>query len=275
MSAKANKRNNSAVSKDAEDAPPAAKRQKSTETPSKGAAKEPTPKKGAKATPAKATTTPAKGKATPSKVAPSPAAKEDPEGFNKLVGCQTEINDLNDKLNDEVIELEKKYNKLRKPLNDKRTAAIKSIPEFWVECFAKHDQLSNLLQDVDIEILKHLTTLDVIDHADVKSGYAIEFTFSENPFFSDKKLRKDFTFGKEEAETKVDTSEIHWKNAKTTDENPESFWVQWFKQDDEMAIIGDIIHDELWKNPVEAYEAVPAGEEDELAEEGAGPDGDD
>lgn len=39
---------------------------------------------------------------------------------------------INEKASDEVLEVEKKYNEIRKPVYDKRNDIIKSIPDFWL-----------------------------------------------------------------------------------------------------------------------------------------------
>lgn len=43
-----------------------------------------------------------------------------------------QIDALNEKASDEILKIEQKYNKLRKPLFEKRNDAIKRIPNFWV-----------------------------------------------------------------------------------------------------------------------------------------------
>lgn len=46
--------------------------------------------------------------------------------------AQSEIDLLNEKASEEILKIEQKYNKLRKPLYDKRNIIIKRIPNFWV-----------------------------------------------------------------------------------------------------------------------------------------------
>lgn len=43
-----------------------------------------------------------------------------------------QIDALNEKASDEILKIEQKYNKSRKPLFEKRNEAIKKIPNFWV-----------------------------------------------------------------------------------------------------------------------------------------------
>ena len=46
--------------------------------------------------------------------------------------CQNEIDKLNEKASEEILKVEQKYNKLRKPHFDKRNELISSISNFWV-----------------------------------------------------------------------------------------------------------------------------------------------
>lgn len=46
--------------------------------------------------------------------------------------CQNEIDSLNEKASEEILKIEQKYNKLRKPHFEKRNELIKSIPKFWL-----------------------------------------------------------------------------------------------------------------------------------------------
>lgn len=39
---------------------------------------------------------------------------------------------INEEASDKVLEVEQKYNEIRKPVYDKRKDTIKSIPDFWL-----------------------------------------------------------------------------------------------------------------------------------------------
>lgn len=39
---------------------------------------------------------------------------------------------VNEQASDEVLEIEQKYNEIRRPVYEKRNEIIKSIPDFWV-----------------------------------------------------------------------------------------------------------------------------------------------
>lgn len=54
------------------------------------------------------------------------------ETLEMIDACQNEIDALNEKASEEILKVEQKYNKLRKPCYDKRSELVKRIPKFWV-----------------------------------------------------------------------------------------------------------------------------------------------
>jgi FtsZ-binding cell division protein ZapB len=67
----------------------------------------------------------------------------DPEtqkALEALDMCQTEMDELNEKANDEILKVEQKYNKLRKPYLDKRENIVSKIPGFWVNTVSFSEQ---------------------------------------------------------------------------------------------------------------------------------------
>lgn len=59
----------------------------------------------------------------------------DPEtqkALEEIDTCQNEIDSLNEKASEEILKVEQKFNKLRKPYFEKRNDLIKKIPNFWV-----------------------------------------------------------------------------------------------------------------------------------------------
>lgn len=62
--------------------------------------------------------------------------------------------------------------------------------EFWMTVLMQHPMWEDMIEEVDEEALKHLTDISVAMHEDW-CGYRMTWTFSENPFFSNKELTKD------------------------------------------------------------------------------------
>lgn len=58
-----------------------------------------------------------------------------------------------------LVQVEQKYNKLRQPHFSKRNDLIAKIPDFWLNVFVNHPQLSTLLteQDEEVRLSPHLT----------------------------------------------------------------------------------------------------------------------
>lgn len=55
-----------------------------------------------------------------------------------------------------------------------------------------HSQISAILDERDEECLNFLEKIYVEEFDDIKSGYAINFHFSENPYFENNVLTKEF-----------------------------------------------------------------------------------
>ncbi|CAE5964129.1 unnamed protein product [Arabidopsis arenosa] len=201
--------------------------------------------------------------------------------IEKLQEIQDDLEKINEKASDEVLEVEQKYNVIRKPVYDKRNEVIQSIPDFWMTAFLSHPALGDLLTEEDQKIFKYLNSLEVEDAKDVKSGYSITFHFNSNPFFEDAKLTKTFTF-LEEGTTKITATPIKWKEGKGLPNGvnhddkkgnkralPEESFFTWFTDAQHKEDAGDEIHDEvadiikedLWSNPL-TYFNNDADEED-------------
>ncbi|WJX95502.1 NAP1-related protein 2 [Trifolium repens] len=208
--------------------------------------------------------------------------------IEKLQEIQDDLEKINDEASDKVLEIEQKYNEIRKPVYDKRNEIIKSIPDFWLNAFLSHPALSELLNEEDQKIFKYLSSLEVEDNKDVKSGYTITLNFNPNPFFENSKLSKTFTF-LEEGTTKITATPITWKEVKgipngvNHEKNGnkrapcddscgnECSFLSWFsdsdcEQKDDMVDIHDevaeLIKDDLWSNPLIYFNNEEPDEED-------------
>lgn len=201
------------------------------------------------------------------------------KSIEKLQEVQDELEKINEEASDKVLEVEQKYNEVRKPVYGKRNDIIKAIPDFWLTAFLSHPALADLLNEEDQKIFKHLTSLEVEDNKDVKSGFSITFNFSPNPYFEDTKLTKTVTF-LDEGTTKITATSIKWKegmglsNGVTHEKNgnkrpheDDSFfsWFSGTQREDDMEEVQDgvaeMIKEDLWVNPL-TYFNNDADEED-------------
>ena len=57
---------------------------------------------------------------------------ETQRALEEIDSCQNEIDSLNEKASEEILKVEQKFNKLRRPFFDKRNDLIRKIPNFWV-----------------------------------------------------------------------------------------------------------------------------------------------
>jgi len=82
---------------------------------------------------------------TPSKVQKLDVSEESADGdqsvdfdvdtqkaLEDIDACQNEIDVLNEEASEEILKVEQKFNKKRKPYFDKRNELIRKIPNFWV-----------------------------------------------------------------------------------------------------------------------------------------------
>lgn len=114
------------------------------------------------------------------------AGEEDPETqktLEEIDKCQNEIDALNEKASEEILNIERNYNRLKKPHFEKRNDIIKKIPNFWVTTFVNHPQLSPLIDDEEVDCLQYVTKIEVEDFENIKFGFKINFHFEEgNPY---------------------------------------------------------------------------------------------
>jgi len=79
----------------------------------------------------------------------------------QIDSIQGQIDGLNEQASEEILQVEQKYNNLRKPFFGKRADLIKKIPKFWVTVFVNHPQISALLDEEDEEALHYLQSVAV------------------------------------------------------------------------------------------------------------------
>ncbi|KAH7307427.1 hypothetical protein KP509_22G058200 [Ceratopteris richardii] len=212
------------------------------------------------------------------------------DSIQKLQEVQDELEKVNEEASDKVLEVEQKYNEVRRPIYSKRNEIIQGIPDFWLTAFLSHPALCELLNEEDQQVFKYLQSLDVEDFKDVKSGYSIIFTFKQNPYFEDNQLVKVYRFS-DDGTTSVSGTQPRWKDGmdftngvveKAGNKRPpsdESFF-KWFTDTDNkdsMAHdeIADIIKEDLWPNPLKYFNNEGDDDDDEFEDEDAEDDDND
>ncbi|PIA62650.1 hypothetical protein AQUCO_00200575v1 [Aquilegia coerulea] len=130
--------------------------------------------------------------------------------IEKLQELQDELEKVNEEACEKILEVEQKYSEIRRPVYTKREEVIKAIPDFWSTAFLNHPSIDEFLRPEDQKVFEYLSSLEVEDFKDVKSGYSITFNFKPNPYFDDTKLLKTYFFPENEI-TKVTGTTIKWK----------------------------------------------------------------
>lgn len=187
--------------------------------------------------------------------------------------CQTDIDSLNEKASEEILSVEQKYNKLRRPHYNKRNEMIQKISNFWYTAFVNHPQISSILTSEEEECLQSLTSVDVEEFEDIKSGYKVTFTFKDNPFFTNDKLVKEFHLATS-GEPQSKSTQINWKEGKDLSKKTKSApngrkrrvgsassFFSWFldNMDPNADEIAEVIKDDMWPNPLQYYLASELG----------------
>nr|CAD7403555.1 unnamed protein product [Timema poppensis] len=190
------------------------------------------------------------------------------KALEEIDACQNEIDALNEKASDEILQVEQKYNKQRKPYFEKRNVIIKKIPNFWVTAFVNHPQISMVLEEEEEDCLHYLTKLEVEEFDDIKSGYRINFHFDKNPYFENLIITKEFHLGTS-GDPASQSTPIQWKEGndltksskeKMLDKGKKrqlekrSFFT-WFTNhaDPSADDIAEVIKDDMWPNPLQYY----------------------
>jgi len=201
---------------------------------------------------------------------------ETQQAIEKIDEIQSELDALNEKASEEILQVERKYNKLREPYYAKRGTDILAIQGFWVTAFLNHPQISALLSEEDEKALAYMESLSVKENDDIKSGYKVVFTFKENPYFSNKQIEKEIKLN-EDGELVGTATTIDWKPGKSlmsaqaqTEEGLQAggdpSFFQWFSEDASSGLgqdeLGEIIKDDIWPNPLQYYLATEEGDED-------------
>jgi len=197
--------------------------------------------------------------------------KETQTALEEIDTCQNDIDALNEKASEEILKVEQKYNKLRKPYFGKRNEIISRIPKFWLTAFINHPQLSTIIEEDEEDALKHMNKLEVEEYEDIKSGFKIIFFFETNPYFENESLVKEYQLDSKGDPTSL-SSEIKWKEgfdltaraaqraavakgaARKRKLETRTFFT-WYADNEDPSNddVGEIIKDDLWPNPLQSF----------------------
>jgi len=201
--------------------------------------------------------------------------EETQKALEEIDANQNEIDALNEQASEEILKVEQKYNKLRRPFYDKRNTIIQRIPKFWLTAFINHPQITAIIEEDEEDCLQYLNKLEVEEFEDIKSGYCIKLFFEKNPYFDNEFLTKEFHLGSS-GDPASQSTPIQWKEGmdlaakfaqraaaaletaknsrKRAAQQPKTFFT-WFcdngdPSDDEIA---EVIKDDMWPNPLQYF----------------------
>lgn len=209
------------------------------------------------------------------------------KALEQVESIQSEICNLNEKASEEILKVEQKFNKLRRPHFEKRNELLKEIPNFWLTSLANHPMIAPMIESAeDEDCLHYMVNLDVEEFEDIKSGYKLKLHFIENPYISNEVIVKEFQILSSE-ELVSSSTPIEYKNTpqglglKQVVESSiaqfrrsrrpgqaQSFFA-WLVEPSETGTdeIAEILKDQIWPNPLEFFFATPedygAGTDDE------------
>merc|ERR1712083_921841 len=211
--------------------------------------------------------------------------KETQKALEEIDANQNEIDALNEQASEEILKVEQKYNKLRRPYFDKRNEIIKRVPKFWLTAFINHPQISAIIEEEEEDCLQYLNKLEVEEYEDIKSGYRIKLYFDDNPYFDNDVLTKEFHLTSSEDPASQCTT-IRWKEgfdlaakaaqraaaaaARSGRRRPleNRTFFSWFCDNGDPSgdDVAEVIKEDMWPNPMQ-YFLVPDMDVEDLAEE--------
>merc|ERR1712150_213655 len=211
--------------------------------------------------------------------------KETQKALEEIDTNQNEIDALNEQASEEILKVEQKYSKLRRPYFDKRNEIIKRVPKFWLTAFINHPQISAIIEEEEEDCLQYLNKLEVEEYEDIKSGYRIKLYFDDNPYFENDVLTKEFHLGTS-GDPASQSTPISWKEgfdlaakaaqraaaaaARSGRKRPleNRTFFSWFCDNGDPSAddVAEVIKDDMWPNPLQ-YFLVPDIEVENGAED--------
>ncbi|KAG0213349.1 hypothetical protein BGX28_004687 [Mortierella sp. GBA30] len=171
-----------------------------------------------------------------------------------LEAVRDDITSLAEATSKVEIELANKRNELMLPIYERRREVIAKIPKFWSVVCQNHEAFGAMLTEADLPILEHLTDLWVKHDPKDSRNFDIIFTFSENPYFTNKELVKKVVVKDDEPLAEV--TKIDWKEGKNVtlkrkkDEEDDSFF-NFFGDED--ATLADYIANDMFAEAFAVY----------------------
>lgn len=199
------------------------------------------------------------------------------EKLEQVSNIQSEICNLNEKASEEILKVEQKFNKLRRPHFEKRNEILKEIPNFWLTSMANHPIIAPMIETPeDEDCLHYMVNLDVEEFEDIKSGYKLKLHFVDNPYITNQVITKEFqvlstatspshlekpieyknTPQGQKLKSIVEESLASSRSSRVRSHGDTQSFFAWLTEssNDEIA---EILKDQIWPNPLEFFFATP------------------
>ena len=196
--------------------------------------------------------------------------------INNTIKLQSIIDSLDEAMEDEMDRVQKRFYRQKRPYFEERKVVLEQIPNFWRTTLLRHPDLSSSMEPLDVQILEHLYSVDILEYSDGDCAYKISFFFNENPFFSNSEFTKEVRMMDSEELVSIGTK-IKWKKPynslnrrlkvgdKRGPDEPRCEFFHWFSSSNSKYLdrIGEILKDDIWPNPIKFF--LPhSGSTDEL-----------
>ncbi|XP_004702255.1 testis-specific Y-encoded-like protein 1 [Echinops telfairi] len=180
--------------------------------------------------------------------------------MDPLEAIQQELDTVNAQADRAFLQLEQKFGRMRRHYLERRNYIIQNIPGFWATAFRHHPQLSAMIKGQDAEMVRYMTSLEVKELREPRTGCKFKFFFRRNPYFRNKLIVKEYEV-RSSGEVVSLSTPIVWRRG----HEPQSFihrdqgiicsFFTWFSDHSlpESDKIAEIIKEDLWPNPLQYY----------------------
>jgi len=198
----------------------------------------------------------------------SKIAKIDETTMKGLEEISKELVGLDDKCRDEQVQVQCKYDALKRKHFDSRGDLLKKIPNFWKHVLLNfgtyHDQ--ELVHEKEVELLDYIEDIKLEDNLDTQGSHRFTFLFKENPFFNETELVKEVKVGPEE-ETETKCTPITYKKNPLEGEDLDAgdSFLTWLQSTDEECegFFGTVFRESVWEEALNLYSEEASPEDDE------------
>eukprot|EP00201_Polytomella_parva_P004059 CAMPEP_0175079278 /NCGR_PEP_ID=MMETSP0052_2-20121109/24727_1 /TAXON_ID=51329 ORGANISM="Polytomella parva, Strain SAG 63-3" /NCGR_SAMPLE_ID=MMETSP0052_2 /ASSEMBLY_ACC=CAM_ASM_000194 /LENGTH=259 /DNA_ID=CAMNT_0016349577 /DNA_START=27 /DNA_END=806 /DNA_ORIENTATION=+ len=196
----------------------------------------------------------------------------------KIESIREELDEVNKEADAKILEVARSFEQKRLPLYKKRNEVFKSIEKFWQKTLKNHLLVRANMTDDDDEALGFCEEVLVEEIPGSKDGFMITFRFKNSPFFSNTELVKSINYSADGPTTYViKGADIKWKKgyepakeeetkstkgkkraAAAEASTREYIFFDWLstseeEEDGERDRLGEIIHEEIWEDPLQYY----------------------